>query len=74
MRRTLALVALLAVATFWAGCAKESSSTGNASYKTDSAASPPSTAPAVNAGNANSNTSSSGNAPTGIKPPMKNDK
>lgn len=74
----LVLFALMAVAALWTGCSSYNK-TPTPPDRTNSTAAPPTTtapAPATNTANA-SNTSANrapGGAPTGIKPPMKNDK
>jgi predicted component of type VI protein secretion system len=71
MRKTLALFVLLVAALGWSGCSSSSPDRGAApADKTTTAPASPST-------NTSSNTNAnraSGGAPTGIKPPMKDEK
>lgn len=76
MRRTTALLALLALAALWTGCASDKGSNPSTNSAATNSAAPESAVPS------NTNKSSSGAAapPTtaatpgsGIKPPMKNE-
>jgi PBP1b-binding outer membrane lipoprotein LpoB len=80
MRRILTLSALLAVAAFWTGCSADNATRPNTAT-TNSAA--PATGNTSNANSSAMNTSSSTTAPktvggsappSGIKPPMKDEK
>lgn len=78
MRRTMALLALLAIAAFWTGCAADKGSSPATNSAATNSAAPESSGPS----NANRNPSSATTGappPTttatpaaGIKPPMKN--
>lgn len=76
MRRTLALLTLLAVAAIWTGCSSYNSKPNTTTPERNNTTAAP--APPPSSGNTSpSNTSANrapGGAPTGIKPPMKNDK
>jgi hypothetical protein len=81
MRRTLALLALLAVALVWSGCGSSGSSPNTTTPdKTNTTTSAPNMPPTTTSNsnssptNANSNRSASNSGPTSIKPPMRDEK
>jgi hypothetical protein len=67
MRRTLALLALLAVAAFWTGCGSDKSNNPTTNSTTTNSAATNSAAP-YNSGASNANRGSSG-TPPGAQPP-----